>query len=132
MTISPSGIVPICNGEQTEVTCTVTEGSFLRWNITLPEDQVDGHETMTAQYFLRTFSSSATSSEQSPANTSSAIITFVRSSARGDTPLISKILISRILNGSTLKCIELATSESVNATVYLLMPLTDLNLHCKK
>ena len=111
------------------MTCTVTEGDFLRWNITPPGDQGDGRETMTAQVFTRTFSSSATSSEQSPVNTSSAVINFVRISARGDTPVISKILISRILNGSTLKCIELATSESVNATVHSVMDLESKQLH---
>ena len=109
------------------MTCTVTEGSFLRWNITLLRDQGDGCETMTAHSFVRTFSSTATSSEQSPVNTSSAIITFVRSSATGHTPVVSEILISRIVNGSTVKCIELATSESVTATVYIM----DINLECK-
>ena len=105
----------------------VTEGNFLRWNITVLGDQGDGRETMIAYSFVRTFSSTATSTEQSPVNTSSAIITFARSSAVGHTPVVSEILITRILNGSIVKCIELATSESVAVMVHVM----DLTLQCK-
>ena len=106
--INPSGIVTVCSGQQLEVTCTITEGSLLRWNINLSQDE---SETMR---FIRTFSSS----EQTPVNTSSTMIIFMRSSPEGHTPLISTIIITRILNGTTVKCIELITSESATVVVY--------------
>ena len=121
MTLSPSGIVTVCNGEKLELTCTITEGSLLRWNITLDQDE---SETMTAKSFVRTFSSSGTSSEQTPVNTSSTMIAFMRNSTA---PLISTIVITRILNSTTVKCIELATSESATTVVHVM----DLNFQCK-
>ena len=119
--LSPSGLVTVCNGEQLEVTCAVTEGTLLRWNITLDQAQSD---TVTAQSYTRTLSSFGTSSEQSPLNTSSTMITFMRTSTN---PLISELLITRIQNGTTVKCVELTTSDSAAVVIHV----TELNFECK-
>ena len=124
MTISPSGIIPFCDGERLEVTRTITVGSLLRWNITSNQAHP---ETVLAQSFARTFSSAGPSSHQSPINTSSTVITFVRSSAEGHTPLISTISITKIPNGTTIKCVEILTSESAIVVVHVM----DSVNHCK-
>ena len=123
MVIFPLRRVTICDGHQLEVTCTITNGSLLRWNITHSQDD----RGTTAQSFTRTFSSSGQSSKQTPINTSSTVITFMRRSAEGRTPLISTILITKIQNGTTIECVEKLTSESAVVMIHVM----DLNFQSK-
>ena len=117
--VLPSEIAPACNGEQLKVTCTTT-GSFLRWNITLVEG-----ETMPMISYTRYIASGGPSSEQTPVITNSTMISFLRTSAEGASPLISTVVInpvSRTLNGSRVECIELplGTSESSLTVVHVM------------
>ena len=120
-----SEIAPACNGEQLKMTCTTT-GSFLQWNVTLLES-----EAMINSY-TRTFSSGDSSSKQPSITINSTMISFVRTSAEGVSPLISTLVISpisRTFNGSRVECIELprGTSESSFTVVHVM----DFDCNCK-
>ena len=79
-------------GEQLELTCSTTE-TFLRWNVTLPEDiEIDGTRT-----FTRSLAHSSLTSRTSPLMVDSTTIHFTRTSSQGSLPLISTLLIDHVI-----------------------------------
>ena len=121
--LSPSETAPVCNGGQLKVTCTTT-GSFLRWNITLVESEI------IPNTYERTFTSTGLNAMREPVVVNSTIISFIRTSAKGESPLISKLLvnpISRTFNGSRVKCIELPLGRSESTVVHVM----DFDYRCK-
>ena len=106
--LSPtSDLIPVCNGNQLKVTCSTTE-TFLRWNITLPQNGKSSINTYT-----RMVSSHSVTSLVSPILINSTRIDLHRSSVEGELPLISSLMISSvstIINRTLLTCMELTSS----------------------
>ena len=120
--LSPtSDLIPVCNGNQLKVTCSTTE-TFLRWNITLPQNGKSSINTYT-----RTVSSHSVTSLVSPILINSTRIDLHRSSVEGELPLISSLMISSvstIINRTLLTCMEL-TSSPESATTIVHIPEND-------
>ena len=117
--IAPSGMVPVCNGDQLELTCTLIDsGSFslLLWNVTLISD-----DAITPPVsFIRTISSSSPSDQTFQIVVNSTSLIFSRISAHNSIPFVSRLLINPVssnLNGAEVKCLEVLTSESSSTTV---------------
>ena len=113
MTISPSGIISVCSGDQLELTCTITDSrsfALLRWNVTLiPENAT------TPKVYDRTISSSSPSDQTAHLMINYTTITFSRISARNSFPFISRLLINPVsssLNGAEINCVDAMTAES--------------------
>ena len=110
--ISPSGVATVCSGRQLELTCTT---SGRNTSIVLQEWS-----------FSFTLSTRAISSGGSDNQTthqlvnSTIFLNFSRVSSEDSLPLISRLLISPVsdgLNGSSVSCMDIATSESVSTSI---------------
>ena len=120
MTISPSGVVSVCNGDHLEFTCTITNpghGSFgiLLWNVTLITVTDDAPTSYTRAISL---SSPSDQIARIVANTTS--LSFSRISAQNSFPFISRLLISpvsRSVNGTEVNCLDAYTLESSSVVV---------------
>ena len=118
MMMSPSDVVSVCNGRQTEIECSTTE-TFLRWNVTLDQSKA---KDLTITTFTRTISSLSVSPYTSPVVINSTTIYFNRTSMEGQLPLRSVLLFSpasNVFNGTLLTCMELTSSTSSTAVIHV-------------
>ena len=112
MEISPSGVAPVCQAEdQLELTCT-SSGAAHRWEFTIfPENMT---------YPTAPIISAGTSGAPQPLTFSSSVITFLRLSGQGSSPLISRARVSSVssdLNGAVVNCFEgISSTVSVATT----------------
>ena len=103
--ISPFEVVSVCSGGQLELTCTV-DGAFLEWSFFLvPEGEV------ARRYSRILHSGSATSDLE----VNSITFTFLRISAEGSQPVVSRLLIAPVsddLNGTEVNCTDVLPSNT--------------------
>ena len=117
--MAPSGIVSVCNGDQLELTCTLTDsGSFslLVWNVTLISDDA----TTPSVSFIRVISSSSPSNQRAQIVVNYTSLVFSRISAQNSFPFVSRLLISPVssrVDGTEVNCLDAFTSESSSTTV---------------
>ena len=113
VTISPSGVVTVCNGDELELTCAITEsGGFaiLAWNVIVISENPANHINYT-----HAISPSTPSNQTIHRMVNSTNITFSRISVQNSFPLMSRLLmnpVSNHLNGTQMNCLNSLTSES--------------------
>ena len=125
VTLSPSGVISVCNGGQLELNCTITDSVLLVWNVS----SINAPMSIT-----RTISSSSPFDQTVHAMINSTNLTFSRISAQHSSPLISRLLINPVsnhLNGTEVNCVNSMTSESssvavVNVSSSLIQGITEL------
>ena len=73
--------------------------------------------------YVRTFTSTGTNSVREPITINSTVISFIRISAEGASPLISMLLINpitRAFNRSRVKCTEILLGTSLTTVVHVM------------
>ena len=106
-------VAPVCHvGDQLNLTCTASV-DFLEWSISLVNEQGILEE-------ITAYSNSRDTSQQvPPIRVNSTMLTFTRSSAQGDLPLISTLSIDSVsigLNGTVVYCMEVGGSMTSAST----------------
>ena len=113
VTLFPSGVAPVCSGDQLELTCTITE-EFLQWRFSIFRE----NET-SATVVTRTVSSTGPAMSQLIAN--STVFNFSRISAHNSViPVMSRLVISPVsngLNGTVMSCVEVHRREVASTTI---------------
>ena len=114
VTLSPSGVAPVCSGDQLELMCIIT-GGLLQWrfrvfraNETIP---IDFRHTITL-----------TSAEMLQFTVDSLVFNFSRISARDCMPVISTLVISPVskrLNGTVMNCEDVHGAEVSSTTIFI-------------
>ena len=116
VTISPSQTASVCRGAQLELTCTTT-GSLLEWSFLLvPEGE------KTARPYARVLHSQSVPAT-SDLEVNSIIFIFLRISAEGSLPVISRLLINPVtdeLNGTLVNCTDVLASETTSTSVSIM------------
>ena len=110
--LSPSGVAPVCIGNQLELMCTVT-GDLLQWRFSV----FRGNET-SATEFTRTLTS--TSSVMANLTVNSILFHFLRISTDDSMPLMSRLVISPVsnrLNGTVMNCEDVHGAEVSSTTI---------------
>lgn len=101
---------------QLQLTCS-TNGRFLRWIINLRNDQG------RLQEYTRLISQDGSQqTHESEITINSTMITFMRTSAEGSSPLTSILVINSVggaLNGTVVHCVDVGTSVAANTTIRL-------------
>ena len=114
VTLSPSGPVLVCSGQQLELMCT-TAGGFLEWNFYISEN-------------MTTITSGRLVSNQpgpiDPYMTDSIIFNISRVSLPGNLPLVSKLLITTersSINGTEVRCTcrDAVTGAEASTTIFI-------------
>jgi hypothetical protein len=106
VTLSPSGVAPVCSGDQLELTCTTT-GDLLLWRFSV----IRGDDT-TATEFER-----SSSSAMFQLTINSMMFNF---STNNSMPVTSRLVISPVsnsLNGTVMNCVDLDTGEVSSSTI---------------
>ena len=109
VTLSPSGVAPVCSGDQLELICTTTE-DLLQWRFSL----IRGNETFATE-FSRTVRSNGVSQSQLEVN--SIVFSFSRTTSHSSVPVTSILSIGSVpnsLNGTVINCV---TSEVSSTTI---------------
>ena len=110
VTISPSGVVTVCNGDQRGLTCAITDSgasAILVWNVTVISVPV-------------AISSSIPTNQAMHRTVDSTNITFSRVSPQNSSPLVSRLVMNPVsiyLNGTQVNCVDSLTSESSSVAV---------------
>ena len=117
VTLSPGPVAPVCQaGDELQLTCS-TNGTFIRWSFTVRNDQG------RLQQYQRFISQDGTrQTHESVITVNSIIFTFMRTSAQGDSPLISTLVINSVnrdLNATTINCEDAETSMTASTTIRL-------------
>ena len=116
VTISPSGVAPVCFGGQLELMCTTSlTGRFLQWSFSL----ICGSDTTPTEFTQIIIPSVSESEAMSYLIVNSVTFNFSRISVQNSLPLMSRLLagpVSRALNGIEVNHEELDTAER-NVTV---------------
>jgi hypothetical protein len=110
VTLSPSGVAPVCSGDQLELTCTTT-GDLLQWRFSV----VRGNETTA---ITRTITS--TGSEMTNLTVNSTVFNYLRISDHSSMPVMSTSVINPVsssLNGTVMNCVDLDTGEVSSTTI---------------
>ena len=113
--ISPPGVVPACNGDQIELTCTVTSQGLLEWRFTLTPENATSPRPVSLAISRTAIENRFNLSIDS--NT----FTFLRVSSQNSSPLESRLLINPVtnsLNGTEVSCIAVETSESATTIIF--------------
>jgi hypothetical protein len=116
VTLSPSGVAPVCSGDQLELVCTAT-GDSLQWRFSM----FRGNET-TATEITRTISS--TRSTILPLTVNSMVFNFSRISAHNSMPVISRLVISPVsnsLNGTVMNCVDLGPGDMTESLTTIIV-----------
>ena len=103
-------------GDPLELTCSTT-GSFLRWTLTVSNEQG------TPQEYQRNINSQDGSWQTSEVIVNSTTFTFMRTSDQDSLPLVSTLVVSfvgRDLNGVVLYCTDVGASVTSVTTIRLL------------
>ena len=112
VTLFPSGVAPVCSGDELELTCTTT-ADLLQWRFMA----IHGNEP-TAIEFTRTITS--TGSAMLNVIINSTVFNFSRISAHNSVPLMSRLVISPVsngLNGTVMNCVDAAAGEVSSTTI---------------
>ena len=114
VTLSPSGVAPVCSGDQLELICTIT-GELLQWRFRV----FHGNETFATE-FTRTITS--TSSVMANLTVNSILFRFLRISTDDSMPLMSRLVISPVsnrLNGTVMNCEDVHVAEVSSTTIFV-------------
>ena len=117
VSIFPSGVAPVCSGNQLEVICNTT-GTHLEWRLFLIDD-----ETGAARVYARWGISADGPREVQTFNqtgVNSTVITFSRSSTQGSPVLTSRMLISAVsdsLNSTMVTCMDVASGTMESTSI---------------
>jgi hypothetical protein len=109
VTVSPSGIASVCNGDSLELNCT-TSGSILEWSF-------------APITFVYKRALSTTNQPPEPLLIDETRFTFSRLSAANSLPLVSTLLIDPVnmgLNGTEVNCTDVDTSEIVTTIITII------------
>ena len=112
LVISPSGIVPVCSGDQLELVCNSTR-SPLEWRLNVPN---------VARVY-RSGIASDLSETGGEIQINSTTITFSRITNTNEVPLLSRLLIDSVnvsLNGTEVICEDVTTLESASTTITII------------
>ena len=118
VTLSPMSVAPVCDvGDPLQLTCAASV-EFIRWNITVVNDQ-----GITEEITVNS-NSGDTSQQISQRVINSTTFTFMRSSAQNG-PLISTLSIDSVsigLNGTVVRCVEVGGSmlSSASTTIHII------------
>jgi hypothetical protein len=119
VTISPSGIALACDGDQLELTCSLT-GRVLEWNINL--SLTDDSFKYVLDGVSQTFPSHTVT-----VNSTIKFI-FTRISSPNSQPLTSRLVISQansgIINGTIVSCADRETRISSSITINVITDQT--------
>ena len=115
VTLSPGGVTPVCQaGDPLKLIC-ITNGSFIRWDITA-RNELGRFQDYGPLFVYAEDASQQTSS----ATVNSTTFTTVRTSDQDSSPLISTMVIdpvNRDLNGTVVNCEDVGTSMA-SATIH--------------
>ena len=111
--LSPMSVAPVCRvGDPLQLTCTASV-QFISWSIMVINNQGTLEE-------ITAFSNSRDMTQQSsPIVVNDTLFTFMRISARNDTPLISTLAINSTsigLNGTVVHCIDASNPGTMTST----------------
>ena len=116
VTISPPGNSLLCDGDQLELTCSITDpgSSLLEWTFTPTTIFMDLYRPIEP----------STPSDQTTTHwmINSTLFTFSRISGQNEWPLVSRLLISPVttgLNGTVVNCTAIPIMEIASTTVYV-------------
>ena len=112
VTLSPSGVAPVCSGDQLELTCTTT-GDPLQWRF-----RVYRRNEITAIEITRTITS--TGSAMLNVIVNSTVFNFSRISAPNSMPVTSRLVISPVsngLNGTVMNCVDVEAGDVLSTTI---------------
>ena len=114
--ISPPGMVSVCNGDELDLTCTIT-GPILVWSFNLIPESA----TSPVRYELA-ISFSSPSDQTLYLMVNSTKFTISRVSAQSTSPLVSRLLInpvSNYLNETVVNCTDI-TSETTSIMIFII------------
>ena len=114
VTLFPSGVAPVCSGDQLELTCTIA-GELLQWRFSV----FRGNET-SATEFTRAITS--TSSVMANLTVNSILFRFLRISTDDSMPLMSRLVISPVsnrLNGTVMNCEDVHGAQVSSTTIFI-------------
>ena len=94
MTISPPGIISVCNGDQLELMCNKTTGGILEWSFSLNPENVTNINNMR---YDRVISSSSPEDQTSHILVNSIRFTFSRVSAQNSLPLVARLVVGGLM-----------------------------------
>ena len=110
--LSPSGVAPVCSGDQLELTCTIT-GDPLQWRFSV----IRGNETSDTE-IRRSVNSIGPVTSNLTVN--SIVFNFSRISAHNSVPVMSRLMISPVsnsLNGTVMNCVDVESGEVSSTTI---------------
>ena len=110
--LSPSGVAPVCSGDELELTCTTTRNP-LQWRFSV----IRGDET-TATEIRRSINSIGPVTSNLTIN--STVFNFSRISAPNSMPVTSRLVISPVsngLNGTVMSCVDVDSGEVASTTI---------------
>lgn len=115
VTLSPSGDSLVCSGDQLNLTCSLTGSNLLEW--TFAPDTI-----FMRPGLYRAIDADVPKFSDDFAVIGSSRFTFSKSSARGNLPLVSTLLIDPVtndLNGIMINCTDVSSMESATSIVYV-------------
>ena len=117
MSIFPSGVAPVCGGDQLELICNIT-GRLLDWRFFL----IDNETGAAREYAGKGISADGPREAQTSYQTrfNSTVIIYSRSSSQDSPILTSRVLISAIsdrLNGTVVICMDVASGIMESTTI---------------
>ena len=118
ITVTPSGTVPVCSGDQLELTCNATAGSQVEWSVySIPEN-----ETIAVRYYGRRILNTRAETE-SNLMVKSVLFTFSRTSPLYDLPFVTRLVTSPInndINGTEVVCTDKESGNYSSTTVIVI------------
>ena len=115
VTLSPTGVAPVCNGETLNLTCNTT-GRFLEWSFSL----IPENETASMKY-RRILQDAGPNHLQTFGRViGSTMFTYSRSSAENSLPVTSMLSISPVregLDGVVINCTDVTTSQTESTVI---------------
>ena len=122
VTLSPVMVAPVCRvGEPLQITCTASV-EFIKWNILQANEQGTLVEATSAQI------NSRDANQMSHIVVNSAEFTFTRTSARGDSSLISTLSIDSVsigLNGTVVRCSDVGNPMTSASTTIKIIDISE-------
>ena len=120
MTLSPMMVAPVCHvGDPLQLTCTASI-EYIKWSILQPND-----EEITNPVQIN----SRDTYQMSQREVNFATLTFTRSSAQGESPLISILSIDSVsigLNGTVVQCSGVTNPMTSASTTIQIIDISEL------
>ena len=118
VTLSPMKLAPVCRvGDPLQLSCTASV-QFIKWSILQANEYGALVEVVNAAQI-----NSRDSNQISQREVNSTTLTFIRTSAEGDLPLISTLTTDSVsigLNGTVICCSDLANQMTSASTIQII------------